>query len=211
MRHNFGPANKAIVGINFARASAGLLKTVPKYLFPDARLEYTLPNRIGGAMPKSGTRVSEVVVRGAKAADIAAITQLDKRITSLAKPEYWEDMFKRYGNRENRYFLVAEGEGQNVVGFIIGEIRAWEFGSPPTGWIFAMAVDPAVRLRKIGSRLFEAITARLAENGADTVRTMLARDDQLNMAFFRSQGMMGGPFIQLEMPLQGSRGEDRSG
>ncbi len=29
----------------------------------------------------------------------------------------------------------------------------------------------------------------------------LARDDALNMAFFRSQGMMGGPFIQLEMGL----------
>ena len=153
------------------------------------------------------------VIRGAEAADIAAITQLDGRITSLAKPEYWQDMFSRYGSRTNRFFLVAEDASQGVVGFIIGEIRAWEFGSPPTGWIFALAVDPAVRLRKVGSRLFEAITARLAENGADTVRTMLARDDQLNMAFFRSQGMMGGPFIQLEMPLPSHHDsdEDRGG
>ncbi len=37
--------------------------------------------------------------------------------------------------------------------------------------------------------------------GLKTLRTMLARDDTLNMAFFRSQGMMGGAFIQLEMPL----------
>ncbi len=34
---------------------------------------------------------------------------------------------------------------------------------------------------------------------------MLARDDYLNMAFFRSQGMMGGPFVQLEMPLDPRR------
>ncbi len=160
-------------------------------------------------MSESGTQLDDVVVRGAKAADISAITQLDRRITGLAKPEYWEDMFERYGNRKNRFFLVAEGEGESVVGFIIGEIRAWEFGSPPTGWIFAMAVDPAVRLRKIGSRLFEAITARLAENGADTVRTMLTHEDQLNMAFFRSLGMMGGPFIQLEMPLQRASNAER--
>ncbi len=154
-----------------------------------------------------------LLISGAEAADIAAITQLDGRITSLAKPEYWQDMFSRYGSRTNRFFLVAEDASQGVVGFIIGEIRAWEFGSPPTGWIFALAVDPAVRLRKVGSRLFEAITARLAENGADTVRTMLARDDQLNMAFFRSQGMMGGPFIQLEMPLPSHHDsdEDRGG
>jgi len=30
---------------------------------------------------------------------------------------------------------------------------------------------------------------------------MLARDDQLVMSFFRSQGMMAGPFIQLEKSL----------
>jgi hypothetical protein len=30
---------------------------------------------------------------------------------------------------------------------------------------------------------------------------MIAREDQLNMSFFRAQGMMGGPFIELEKPL----------
>ena len=35
---------------------------------------------------------------------------------------------------------------------------------------------PALRLRKIGSRLFDAICACLAETGVDTVRTMLARE-----------------------------------
>ena len=30
---------------------------------------------------------------------------------------------------------------------------------------------------------------------------MLAVDDNLNMSFFRSQGMRGGPFIQLEKRL----------
>jgi len=34
-----------------------------------------------------------------------------------------------------------------------------------------------------------------------TLFTMLARDDNLNMSFFRSHGMTGGSFIQLEMPL----------
>jgi hypothetical protein len=46
----------------------------------------------------------------------------------------------------------------------------------------------------------------LAESGVDTLRTMLARDDELNMAFFRSQGMMGGAFIELEMSLDGRAG-----
>ncbi len=77
--------------------------------------------------------------------------------------------------------------------------------------MFALGVDPTVRLRKIGSQLFDAICACLAQAGVDTVRTMLARDDNLNMAFFRSQGMMGGPFIQLEMPLDPAADPPRDG
>ena len=81
------------------------------------------------------------------------------------------------------------------------------------GWILLLAGIPEEytvdqletyvhRQGGIGSRLFEAICARMRANGMATVRTMLARDDALNMAFFRSQGMMGGSFIQLEMPLE---------
>ena len=143
-------------------------------------------------------------VRAAEATDIAAVCGLDGRITGLAKPDYWRRTFDRYGARPDRYFLIAEAGGR-VLGFIIGEVRAWEFGSPPSGWIFAIGVDPEHRLKKVGSRLFAAICRRMGGDGVKTVRTMLARDDALNMAFFRSQGMMGGPFIQLEMGLENAK------
>jgi ribosomal protein S18 acetylase RimI-like enzyme len=120
-------------------------------------------------------------IRAAVAEDVPAVTRLDSRITGMTKSDYWADMFERYGKRSNRFFLIAEGEDAGVLGFIIGEVRAWEFGSPPSGWIFALGVDPKARLNKIGSRLFEAMCACLAESGVDTVRTMLARDDELNM------------------------------
>jgi len=128
------------------------------------------------------------------------VERIDARITGLAKHDYWRQAFNRYGERADRWFLVAETEDQ-VTGFIIGEQRAWEFGSPPCGWVFAIGVTPDRRLGGIGGRLFEAIVARMQAAGLKAVRTMLARDDELNMAFFRSQGMMGGAFIQLEIPL----------
>lgn len=142
------------------------------------------------------------IIRGAKAPDVDSVTGIDARITDLSKPAYWADMFERYGNRENRFFLIAEDKSGTVIGFIIGEVRAWEFGSQPSGWVFAIGVDPETRLNKVGTTLFQAMCDCLAEAGVDTVRTMLARDDELNMTFFRSQGMMGGPFLQLEMPLR---------
>ncbi len=156
---------------------------------------------------KSFENAGQFRVRGARAEDLPAVAGIDARITELAKPDYWDDMFERYGNRPNRFFLVAEEDGGGVIGFIIGEVRAWEFGSQPCGWVFAMGVDPDIRLNKVGSRLFQSMCDCLAEAGVDTVRTMLARDDELNMTFFRSQGMMGGPFLQLEMPLTEGGGE----
>ncbi|MEE9194438.1 MAG: GNAT family N-acetyltransferase [Alphaproteobacteria bacterium] len=142
----------------------------------------------------------DLTIRVAESADIESVCELDERITGLAKPDYWRASFANFSGRPDGYFLIAEADGR-FCGFIIGQIRAWEFGSPPCGWIFAIGVDPGQRLRKVGSRLFAALTQRMGENGVKTVRTMLGRDDALNMSFFRSLGMMGGPFIQLEMPL----------
>ena len=155
--------------------------------------------------PKQALNTAPTTIREAEPVDAEAVRALDARITGLSKPDYWRKAYTRYGTRPDRFFLVAERDGPEragqVIGFIIGEVRAWEFGSPPCGWVFALGVDPENREGGIGSKLFAALIARMKASGVTTVRTMLARDDALNMAFFRSQGMMGGSFIQLEMPI----------
>lgn len=141
-------------------------------------------------------------IRAAVAADVPPVIALDEEVTGLAKPDYWRDMFERYGARrhDERFFLVAERQGR-IEGFVIGEIRAWEFGSPPCGWIFAIQVRPKGRQKGVGTRLFDAICDRFRDAGAVNVRTMLARDNTTILSFFRSQGMMAGPFIELETTL----------
>ena len=49
--------------------------------------------------------------------------------------------------------------------------------------------------------LLEAISDAFRSQGVGTLRTMLARDNTLIMSFFRSQGMMAGPLLMLEMDL----------
>jgi L-amino acid N-acyltransferase YncA len=141
-------------------------------------------------------------IRPAVAADVPSIIALDEEVTGLAKPAYWQDMFERFGarRRAERFFLVAEHQ-DHVAGFIIGEVRAWEFGSPPCGWIFAIQVRPKGRLKGVGTRLFEALCDCFRKSGVANVRTMLARDNTTILSFFRSQGMMAGPFIELETTL----------
>lgn len=142
-----------------------------------------------------------VRVRPARGPDLAAVIAIDAENTGVAKAAYWKDRFERYaGKQPDRFFLVAERD-EVVLGFIVGEVRAWEFGSPPAGWIFAVHVAPSVRLHGLGTLLFDEICVCFRKAGVSHVRTMLAKDAQLLLSFFRSHGMMGGPFIQLEKRL----------
>ncbi len=144
----------------------------------------------------------DLIIRSATLADVAGVIALDEEVTGLLKPQYWRELFEHFGarRRDQRFFLVA-GDPGRIDGFIIGEVRAWEFGSPPSGWVFAVQVRPRLRVRGLGSRLFAAVRARFRAAGVESVRTMVARDNAVIHAFFRSQGMMAGPFIELEMRL----------
>ncbi|MDH4180444.1 MAG: GNAT family N-acetyltransferase [Betaproteobacteria bacterium] len=135
-----------------------------------------------------------------RAADLDAVIAIDTRVTGIEKRAYWQGVYKRYGasRSEGRQFLVADAGGV-VAGFVIGEVRDWEFGSPPCGWVFAIDVDPDARQAGVGTRLLAAICAGFRAAGVTKVRTMLSRDNRLILSFFRSQGMMAAPFIPLEM------------
>ena len=141
-------------------------------------------------------------IRVATVMDVPGVIALDEEVTGLLKPAYWRDMFERYGARPggSRVFLVAESDGR-IDGFIIGEVRAWEFGSSPSGWVFAVQVRSRLRVQGLGSRLLEAVCESFRAAGVDRIRTMVAPDNTEIHSFFRSQGMMAGPFIELEMRL----------
>lgn len=141
-------------------------------------------------------------IRTVKAADLPAVVALDATVTGLHKAAYWQRVYRRYGikGQGERHFLVAESDGR-VCGFVIGEVRDWEFGSPPCGWVFAISVDPRARLDGTGTRLLEAISAVFRRAGVTKLRTLLARDNTLILSFFRSQGLMAGPLMSLERDL----------
>jgi len=151
-------------------------------------------------LTRAGT---DLRVRPVEAADLDQIIAIDADITGKKKTDYWYELFHRYGasRSRQRLFLVAEAGGE-IQGFIIGEVRDWEFGSPPCGWVFGINVRPAARLAGIGTRLLEAICAGFRHAGVDKVRTLIARDNSLVLSFFRSQGMMAATFIPLEKDLR---------
>jgi ribosomal protein S18 acetylase RimI-like enzyme len=145
-------------------------------------------------------------IRSVRQTDLTAVIALDATVTGLHKSDYWQRIYRRYGvaGQGLRHFLVAEFEGQ-VVGFIIGEVRDWEFGSPPCGWVFAIDVDPSARQHGFGAALLAAVRERFERAGVRVLRTMLARDNTVILSFFRSQGMTAGRLLPLELSIGPAR------
>jgi ribosomal protein S18 acetylase RimI-like enzyme len=154
-------------------------------------------------MKEAARALGELRVRPAEIADLDQVIAIDAEITGKEKTDYWYELFYRYGagRSRQRLFLVAESGGE-IHGFIIGEVRDWEFGSRPCGWVFGINVRPGSRLGGIATRLLEAICDGFRRAGVDKVRTLVARDNSLVLSFFRSQAMMAAPFIPLEKDLK---------
>jgi ribosomal protein S18 acetylase RimI-like enzyme len=145
---------------------------------------------------------NQTIIRNAVPDDFDTVIELDLDGIVEEKPAYWRGIFDRYvtTGREGGFFLVAES-GAEVTGFIVGEVRAWEFGSPPCGWVFALSVSPKSRERGIGQLMLSEMCHRLKQAGVSTVRTMVDRENKLTLSFFRSQGLRTGRYIELEKLL----------
>jgi GNAT superfamily N-acetyltransferase len=149
-------------------------------------------------------------IRHAVEADWRQLMHVDELVSGVLKPDYWQDLFatlreKRPGGERYIYLaqrIAPDGGGGEVIAFVIGEVRAWEFGSEPCGWVFALSVVPQAREERVGEALMKQIQEAFKERGVRIVRTMIARDNHLLMSFFRSEGMTAGPYIQLEKELE---------
>ena len=141
-------------------------------------------------------------------ADLAAVVRLDAQLTGRRKPAYWKAAFADFvspARGSTRVGLAARADGR-LSGYLLGEVRAFEFGSAPCGWIFAVGVDPAQAHHGIGSALVAEAGRRFSRAGVATVRTMVRRNDVSLLAFFRSNGFVGGTFTQLELGLPARKG-----
>ncbi len=144
---------------------------------------------------------SGVVVRALRKADLPEVLRIDAVHTGSSKVDYWTDVFVRFlGGGEGRIGLAAES-GEGLAGYLLAEVRAFEFGSEACGWIFAVGVDPSFARAGVASKLLAEVCRKFGETGIDRVRTMVRRSDVPVLAFFRANGFTGGSFVQLELEL----------
>lgn len=97
--------------------------------------------------------------------------------------------------------LVAEAPGGRVIGYIVGAVRCWEFGSPPAGWIIGIGVDVEHKKSGAGADLLGQLVRSFDQRQVHAVRTMVRRDEVSVLRFFRSAGFSTGPYVELEVEL----------
>jgi len=157
-----------------------------------------------GAMPA-------VTVRPLTRRDLDAVARIDALHTGMSKRRYWRGVFEEFLKRASgpdRVGLGAEAGGR-LAGYVFGEVRAFEFGSPPCGWVFAVGVDPKHVRHGVATALLEETCRRFRRARVTQVRTMVRRTDIPVLSFFRACGFVGGPFVQLERSVE--EAADRAG
>jgi ribosomal protein S18 acetylase RimI-like enzyme len=142
-----------------------------------------------------------VTIRPLAARDRAGVVRIDAIHTGAAQPAYWKRIFLEAltrGRDRVRVGLAAEVNG-SLAGFLFGDVRAFDFGSEPSGWILEVGVDPRHARQGIGTAMLEEACRRLRASGVSTIRTMVRRNDVPVLTFFRTNGFAGGPYVQLEL------------
>jgi len=94
--------------------------------------------------------------------------------------------------------LGAEIDGK-LVGFVIGEVRRWEFGRPEvTGWILILGVDREYQGMGVGRKLGATLIEHFRKKNVRKIQTLVEWHDGDLISYFKSLG-----FSLLQMlPLQ---------
>jgi len=148
--------------------------------------------------------------------DLPRILQIEERLQQLRQTalsssavQGWEaerDTFQQTIEYHLEYgdpalCLGAEIDGE-LVGYMIGEVRLWEFGGgEKTGWIKILAVDPDHQRRGIGRRLGEELLKQFLRRGIRRVRTLVDSYSGELIAYFRSLGFQVLSMLPLELTM----------
>lgn len=142
-------------------------------------------------------------LRPMRPGDLARVEAIHRQLARDVSPAEWlPTATEAVGEgRGASLAWVAVAKRDRVIGYVIGQIRSWEFGSAPAGWVVGIGVDVEHQHERAGADLLQRLVASFAERGVTTIRTMVRRDDVKVLRFFRSAGFATGPYTELEMEV----------
>ena len=127
--------------------------------------------------------------------------RIDEQIAGQYRPDFWEQRVTYYLRRDPESSRVAEIDGK-VVGFMLGDVRAGEFGiDHPSGWIERFGIHPDFRGRDLGKLMFDRVVEHFRAEGATTVRTLVDGKETAVVGFLKALGFAPSALQALEISL----------
>jgi len=145
-------------------------------------------------------------VRRMRTQDAEAVLRINEKITGTPHEAQWESKIIDHLSGNPLGCLVAEAGGK-VVGFILGDIRGWEFAIPKSGWIEIVGVDPEYQGKGVARALIEKLHVYFRNHNVERVMTMVNWNDGGLVSFFRTLGFERSEFIILDKEVSHGEGE----
>jgi len=144
---------------------------------------------------------SAIKIRLMKADDFDAVVGIDKKISKVARPDYYQIKFERLVHSKDYLptSLVAEDQDGKVVGFVMGELYIGEYGiSQEKATLDTIGVDPDYQHKGIGERLISEFIDHLMTLGVKKINTLVDWNDSKLIQFFSANQFTLSRTINLE-------------
>jgi flavin-dependent dehydrogenase/ribosomal protein S18 acetylase RimI-like enzyme len=145
-------------------------------------------------------RMTDISIRKMTVRDIDEVLRIDEKITGKPHAAYYESKADAYIKRAPEYCLVAEHHDR-VVGFVLGDVRGWEFAAELSGWMEVIGVDPDYHGQGVSRALMNELFARFKRAGVSVVNTMINWNDGDLIDYFRANGFERGEYVNLVKDL----------
>jgi flavin-dependent dehydrogenase/ribosomal protein S18 acetylase RimI-like enzyme len=151
---------------------------------------------VGKHRARRARRMTEITVRQMTVRDIDEMMHIDEKITGLPHSAYYQSKAAAYIKRAPESCLVAL-ERDRVVGFVLGDVRGWEFATELSGWLEIIGVDPEYQGEGVSLALMDELCARFRRAGVKVVNTMVNWNDGNLIDYFRANGFDPGEYVNL--------------
>ncbi|HEX8845704.1 MAG TPA: GNAT family N-acetyltransferase [Pyrinomonadaceae bacterium] len=141
-------------------------------------------------------QMPDITVRNMTVRDIDQVLRIDEKITGKPHAAYYESKAASYISRGPDYCLVAEHR-DHVIGFVLGDVRGWEFAAELSGWMEIIGVDPEYHGQGVSRALMDELFKRFKRAGVTVVNTMVNWNDGDLIDYFRANGFERGEYVNL--------------
>ncbi|MDO8670296.1 MAG: GNAT family N-acetyltransferase [Dehalococcoidia bacterium] len=133
--------------------------------------------------------------------DLDAVLEIDAQIIGGERSTSWsENVVDVLAGGMTSACLVAELDGK-VLGFLIGDIKGFEYGLPRGGWIDIMGVSPRHQRLGIGAVLVQAFHDHCHKQGVEKMYLLARRGDERIESFFGTLGFGDSGYEVLDRSL----------